>query len=105
MAAASRALTDDQARKLIDQLLGADHRHTLKEDGSVDFSFQWTDRGRVRGNAFHQRGSVAVALRAIPSQIPGFGELRLPAVAADPRDRTDRRGQVDHPGLDARLDQ
>jgi twitching motility protein PilT len=81
VAAASRALTDDQARKLIDQLLGADHRHTLKEDGSVDFSFQWTDRGRVRGNAFHQRGSVAVALRAIPSQIPGFGELRLPAVA------------------------
>jgi len=81
VAAASRALTDEQARKLIDQLLGADHRHALEKDGSVDFSFQWTDRGRVRGNAFHQRGSVAVALRAIPSQIPSFSELRLPPIA------------------------
>jgi len=68
VAAASRALTDEQARKLIDQILSADHRRSLERDGSVDFSFQWTDRGRVRGNAFHQRGSVAVALRAIPAR-------------------------------------
>ena len=80
VAAASRALTDEQARKLIDQILSADHRRSLERDGSVDFSFQWTDRGRVRGNAFHQRGSVAVALRAIPSQIPTFSELRLPPI-------------------------
>jgi twitching motility protein PilT len=78
VAAASRALTDEQARKLIDQILSADHRRSLEKDGAVDFSFQWTDRGRVRGNAFRQRGSVAVALRAIPSQIPTFSELRLP---------------------------
>ena len=81
VAAASRALSGDQARKLVDQLLGTDHRRALQKEGSVDFSFQWTDRGRVRGNAFHQRGSVAVALRAIPSQIPSFSELRLPAIA------------------------
>jgi twitching motility protein PilT len=80
VAATSRALTDEQARKLIDQILSADHRRSLEKDGSVDFSFQWTDRGRVRGNAFRQRGSVAVALRAIPSQIPTFSELRLPPI-------------------------
>jgi len=81
VAAASRALSDEQTRKLVDQLLSADHRRALQTEGSVDFSFQWTDRGRVRGNAFHQRGSVAVALRAIPSQIPSFAELRLPPIA------------------------
>jgi twitching motility protein PilT len=80
VAAASRPLSAEQTKRLLGQLLSADHRQTLDKSGSVDFSFQWTDRGRVRGNAFHQRGSVAVALRAIPSHIPSFSELRLPPV-------------------------
>ncbi|HYA00994.1 MAG TPA: type IV pilus twitching motility protein PilT [Candidatus Binatia bacterium] len=80
VAAASRPLTNEQTKKLLTQLLSADHQRTLESEQSVDFSFQWTDRGRVRGNAFKQRGTVAVALRAIPSHIPSFSELRLPAV-------------------------
>ncbi|MGA8016451.1 MAG: ATPase, T2SS/T4P/T4SS family, partial [Candidatus Dormiibacterota bacterium] len=80
VAAASRALNPNQTRKLAEQLLSPDHRATLERNGSVDFSFQWTDRGRLRGNAFKQRGSVALALRAIASQIPSFSELRLPEI-------------------------
>jgi twitching motility protein PilT len=81
IAAASRPLTEEHTEKMVDKLLSADHRETLKQTGSVDFSFQWTDRGRVRGNAFQQRGYYALALRAIPSQIPSFSELRLPSIA------------------------
>jgi twitching motility protein PilT len=81
VAAASRPLSAEQTQKMADQLLSDAHRTTLEQAGSVDFSFQWTDRGRVRGNAFQQRGSYAVALRAIPSQIPSFSELRLPSIA------------------------
>ncbi len=80
VAAASRPLTAEQTHQLAEQLLTPEHRRRLGEESSVDFSFQWTDRGRVRGNAFHQRGSVALALRAITSHIPGFAELRLPSV-------------------------
>jgi twitching motility protein PilT len=80
VAAASRPLSDEQTRRLLHQLLSEDHLRTLNDDHAVDFSFQWTDRGRVRGNAFRQRGTVAVALRAIPSQIPSFSELRLPQI-------------------------
>ncbi len=80
VAAASRSLNPAQTRKLAEQLLSPDHKATLERNGSVDFSFQWTDRGRLRGNAFKQRGSVALALRAIPSQIPSFSELRLPEI-------------------------
>ncbi len=36
---------------------------------------------RLRGNAFMQRGEVALALRMIPSSIPTFEELGLPPVA------------------------
>jgi twitching motility protein PilT len=80
VAAASRQLSADQTRQLAEQLLSPEHRRRLAEESSVDFSFQWTDRGRVRGNAFHQRGSIAMALRAITSHIPGFAELRLPSI-------------------------
>lgn len=55
-------------------------RQTAAFDGGteIDFSFTWGDLARVRGNAFRQRGEVAVALRIIPREIPGFDELRVP---------------------------
>jgi len=46
----------------------------------VDFSFAVPHVGRFRGNAFRQRGSVAVVLRQIPTKIPTFEELKLPGV-------------------------
>lgn len=49
----------------------------------VDFSFAWRGTARVRGNAFRQRGAVALALRIIPRAIPGFDELRLPPVVRE----------------------
>jgi twitching motility protein PilT len=47
----------------------------------VDFSFSWYDKARIRGNAFTQKGDIALALRMIPSAIPSFEQLGLPAVA------------------------
>jgi len=46
----------------------------------VDFSFAVPNVGRFRGNAFRQRGSVAVVLRQIPTEIPNFQQLYLPPV-------------------------
>ncbi len=44
----------------------------------IDFSFSWQGRARIRGNAFRQRGDVAIALRMVPWAIPGFDDLRVP---------------------------
>jgi twitching motility protein PilT len=71
-------LTPEDTKSLASALLAPQQRITLSEQNAVDFSFEWGQRGRVRGNAFRQRGSVAVALRAIPDHIPGFAELLLP---------------------------
>ena len=46
----------------------------------VDFAISWQGRARMRGSAFNQRGSPALALRMIPMQIPSFEELQLPSV-------------------------
>ncbi|MDP6380358.1 MAG: PilT/PilU family type 4a pilus ATPase [Phycisphaerae bacterium] len=46
----------------------------------MDLSVQVGDLGRYRVNAHFQRGSIAVALRAIPNRVPTFTELHLPDV-------------------------
>jgi twitching motility protein PilT len=49
----------------------------------VDFSFTFRDSHRFRGNCFFQQGNVAMALRAIPLQIPTFEDLRLPEACTE----------------------
>ena len=51
--------------------------HAEKE---VDFSFSWREEIRFRANVFRQQGSTALALRAIPFDIPTFDELGLPPI-------------------------
>ena len=63
------ALTESQAAELASRL-------------EIDFSFNWEDRARFRGNAFHQRDSLALALRAIPFDIPRPEQLGLPAAVS-----------------------
>lgn len=46
----------------------------------IDFPYHLSGTGRFRCHLFRQRGSWAGLLRVIPEQIPGFDELRLPAV-------------------------
>jgi twitching motility protein PilT len=71
-------LTAADTDAMAKELLGPQQRLVFTDQNTVDFSFQWGEHGRVRGNAFRQRGSVAIALRAIPTHIPSFAELMLP---------------------------
>jgi len=52
----------------------------LERDGSADLSYAINGVGRFRVNIFRQRGTNAVVMRVIPDKIPGFDELKLPAV-------------------------
>ena len=76
-------LSADDTERLVRELLAPQQRVVFSEQNTVDFSFQWGERGRIRGNAFRQRGSVAVALRAIPTHIPTFTELLLPKAVGE----------------------
>jgi twitching motility protein PilT len=71
-------LTPEDTDRLSRELLAPQQRITFADQNQVDFSFQWGEHGRVRGNAFRQRGAISVALRAIPTHIPSFSELLLP---------------------------
>ena len=59
-------------------LLSKPQQAALAGGSDVDFSFSWQYKARIRGNAFRQRDSTAIALRLIPRDIPSFDQLGLP---------------------------
>jgi len=73
-------LHPEETERLASALLPDDLQQKFLEHGQVDFSFSWKDLTRFRGNVFRQRGTVSMALRAIPYEIPTMEALLLPPV-------------------------
>ena len=55
-------------------------RAEFDADGEADFSYAIDGLSRFRVNAFRQRGSVSIVLRAIPYQVRTIDDLMLPEV-------------------------
>jgi twitching motility protein PilT len=64
--------------RLIIGFLGTAATAQLKAERELDFSFNWKDRVRYRGNAFFQRNTLALSLRVIPVEIPTLEDLGVP---------------------------
>ena len=101
-------LDNETIRDMVFGILPQTLRERFEAEKELDTSHSIVDVGRFRLNVFQQRGTVAAALRAIPHEIPAFEVLGIPeAVAllhrdaprARARDRPDRIGQVDDPGV------
>jgi len=78
-------LTADDTRHIAADLIGDNKQAvtTLREHGACDISFGLPGLARFRVNLFIQRGSCAVVMRVIPTVIPDFATLRMPAQLAD----------------------
>ncbi len=61
-------------------MLGPKRFERLEANRDIDFSTQVPSLGRFRVNAHYQRDAVAIAFRAIPSQVPALDSLNLPPV-------------------------
>lgn len=77
----SGILSADDTRRIAADLIGTNKQaiNTLREHGSCDISFGLPGMARFRVNVFIQRGSCAIVMRVIPTVIPTFSSLRLPA--------------------------
>jgi twitching motility protein PilT len=73
-------LTSTDTEHMIASLLTDTELEEFDRRREFDFAFSWRGQARVRGNSFVQRGSVGVALRLIPSEIPTLASLDLPPV-------------------------
>lgn len=78
------SLTSDHTRHIASDLIGNNKQaiNTLREQGACDISFSLPGKARFRVNIFIQRGSCAVVMRVIPTNIPDLAALNLPASLA-----------------------
>ncbi len=63
---------------IIMPLLSDNMRKVLEEKGEVDFAYSIPHLGRYRVNVFKQRGSCAVVLRLVGTEIPAAEVLGIP---------------------------
>ncbi len=68
--------------KDLESFLGVFSNEDLKKrfyaNKELDFSYQYEEKARFRGNAFYQQGFIGIALRLIPKVIRSISELNLP---------------------------
>ncbi len=85
-------LSLDDVHGLLGAFLTSRVRESIDEDGSADFSVRLArpvseeDRRsawRFRVNLHRQRGTLAAAIRSLPTTIPTLAELNLPATLAE----------------------
>ena len=80
--AGDRPLVRTELDQYLAELLDAGQRAELEKSGQVDFSATLAGLARFRGNAYRHQSGVAVALRAIPLEVPALEDLGLPASLA-----------------------
>ena len=73
----------EEAEASIKELLNDDQYRQFQEQRDMDFSTALPSGARFRVNAHFQRGTPALAFRAIPSEIPALETLNLPEVVTD----------------------
>jgi twitching motility protein PilT len=72
------ALSNDDRAGILGQMLPSERLNRFKDNQEADFSYTHKNSVRLRGNAFVERGSWAVALRIISTMIRSVSELGLP---------------------------
>jgi twitching motility protein PilT len=76
-------LGSQETHDLILSIFDTDTKRSLVDSREVDFAFYWRHKARFRGNAFYQRGSLALSCRLIPLEIPTVEELGLPPIVTE----------------------
>lgn len=77
------ALTADDTKRLVYQILTEKQKAELEKNLELDFSFGIKGLARFRANVFYSKNAVAAVFRQIPSLIPDFDALSLPKVLLD----------------------
>ncbi len=74
----NRVLEAADVERLIFDILSEEQRAKFQAERDLDLAYGIVDVGRYRINVFHDRGTVAVAVRRVNTEIPSFDDLHLP---------------------------
>src|SRR5467141_504594 len=74
-------LSPEETRRIAADLIGRNEHalRKLEQEGATDVSYSLPGLSRFRVNIFRQRGTYAIVMRVIPTSIPDFATLKLPA--------------------------
>ncbi len=75
-----------------DEIMNERQKEIFTERGEFDMSFSIPNLGRYRVNAYHQRGSIALAFRLVDTQVPSPESLGIPESVVELSQR--KRGLV-----------
>jgi twitching motility protein PilT len=73
-------LTAEDTRRLIYEILSDESIQKFEQTHELDCAYSIKNTARFRLNVYVQRGSVAAAMRTIPTKIPSFESLGLPPI-------------------------
>jgi twitching motility protein PilU len=79
----SQALPADAPKAFLAEILSATRIEELEESGELNMAHSLTGVGNFRISAMRQRGTYAVVIRYIPTEIPPLESLNVPAVLSD----------------------
>jgi twitching motility protein PilT len=69
--------TEDWMETVVEVIVPKHAKRRLEDEREVDFSYFLPGTGRFRTNVFQQRGTFALAMRYVKTQVPSFEELGL----------------------------
>ena len=79
----SLEMTPKMVRQAALELMTEEQMEQFNKDLEIDFALSEPGLGRFRVNVFHQRGSVAMVLRFITSDLPRLDDLGMPPELKD----------------------
>jgi len=77
------SLTPENLKTMAYQIMTPSQQQTFERMKEMDFAISVRGIGRFRVNVFLQRGSIAIAMRAIPFSVRRIEELNLPLILKD----------------------
>jgi twitching motility protein PilT len=77
------ALEAGDIERIIEEIPSEEQRMEFLRQRELDFSYSLSGTARFRVNVLQQRGTMAVAFRFVPYQVPTIDELLLPPVLKD----------------------
>ena len=76
-----KSLNADEIVEILKVMFGNEERFAkFLREKEIDFSYNFKDKGRFRGNAYFQHGEPACSLRFISKEILTIEELNLPSI-------------------------
>jgi len=99
---------------MLEQVSTQEHRDTFREERELDFAYSVSGLARFRVNVLLQRGTMSLAFRIVPFEIPSIDELGLPQILQGTDSQAKRsylgnrhcwQWQVDHSGSHDRSSQ